>query len=140
MWPFARRQWVFEPPPCNCAEIETYVQAACALRDEMAAWATPLEEWKRLQEMPILRPKGEQSSRDATFLVGTSPGTTKRVVPMYESYYPLPKKRFAGSVRLRLEPGESFEPGTILVRSTGRYRVTQRLFDNTNCVLAEWRG
>ena len=61
MWPFTHRHWVFQPPPCICAEIEAHVRDACALRDEMATWATPLEEWKKLQEaqVQVLVPKGQ---------------------------------------------------------------------------------
>ena len=58
MWPFARH-WVFEPPPCICDEIEARVRDACAMRDEIAAWDTPLEEWKKLQQMTVLQPKAK---------------------------------------------------------------------------------
>ncbi len=49
----------WHPPPCMCDEIEGRVRAAIAMRDEMARWKTPLEEWIALQEMPVLRLKSE---------------------------------------------------------------------------------
>jgi hypothetical protein len=59
MWPFARSHWVFEAPPCICGDIEAQVRDACAMRDEMATWPTPLEAWKKLQEAQMLVPKGQ---------------------------------------------------------------------------------
>lgn len=47
----------YAPPPCVCDAIEKRVEDACAMRDEMAAWKTPLEDWKALQTMPVLVPK-----------------------------------------------------------------------------------
>lgn len=59
MWPFTRSHWVFQPPPCICEEIEAHVRDACALRDEMTTWDTPLNEWKKLQQMQVLVPKAK---------------------------------------------------------------------------------
>lgn len=48
---------------CICAEVENHVELACALRDEIAKWATPLEEWQKLWNMPILVPKSQSISK-----------------------------------------------------------------------------
>lgn len=39
-------------PRCACGEIEARLRAARAVRDEMLTWGTPLEEWKKLWEVP----------------------------------------------------------------------------------------
>lgn len=87
MWPFARGHWVFQPPPCDCAEIETYVQSACALRDEMATWATPLQSWLELQKMPVLKRKPDSPDDDGRQWVSVGGGTQFKLrpseVPMY---------------------------------------------------------
>lgn len=58
MW-LRRRQVVFQPPPCICDQVEQHVCEAIAMRDEMARWKTPLEEWLALQVMPVLKLKSE---------------------------------------------------------------------------------
>lgn len=171
-----RRLPVFQPPPCMCAEIEEHVREAIAMRDEMAKWDTPLREWAKLQEMPVLnlKPKDElvigpsapvplfdygythmrvstcaqmpivraPMPAEPLYVLGLGePDIDPEFLAAYTQPTPKPKPMARGSFRLQLLPGENYEIGTILARGSGayerRYKITHRLFDNTNCVLVQ---
>lgn len=153
MWPFTRSHWVFQPPPCICEEIEAHVKDACALRDEMATWDTPLNEWKKLQQMQILVPKTKPSTlpiRNSQPYVDVwsseyaraMRGSVRVSSTTYINYTTTPDVRVPiydgrrGFV-LQLRPGEPFEVGSIIKRGDTRYQITERLFDNTNRVKAK---
>lgn len=52
-----KKATLWTPPRCVCNQIETRVKLACALRDEIANWATPLTMWEELQKPKKLVPK-----------------------------------------------------------------------------------
>jgi hypothetical protein len=224
MWPFTQKHWVFQPPLCICEDIEAHVRDACALRDEMTAWDTPLNEWKKLQQMQVLVPKakpefeirqaipyveiprsdwanlGMQVSTSSAPGVFTHNGTRQsdlltnkywRVDTPPKMYpggiavfsIPIPDASYIdigwtilwnaesyqvrsisigvtsasvetqrlgtqlptydGKLCIKLQPGEPFEVGSIITRGETRYQITERLFDNTNRVMARqlsrWR-
>lgn len=87
-----RKHSEFTPPPCLCDDIEARVEEACAMRDEMATWPTPLEAWKRLQAMPALVPKGEPDAWVKSYELAWKRVVTGPVapVPMYVSMKPSP--------------------------------------------------
>lgn len=85
---------VFKPPPCMCAEIEEHVREAIAMRDEMAKWDTPLREWAKLQQMPVLRLKSEQVSAPPPIVAEPPPEPALTPPPLWREPPP-PAKRTA---------------------------------------------
>lgn len=142
-----RRLPVFQPPPCMCAEIEEHVREAIAMRDEMAKWDTPLREWAKLQQMPVLTVKSEPKPAPPqpvplfdygyahAVYVSTSTvhGIVRAPVPAPTPFPPGSLTIFDGVPgSLALAPQEvNVRVGHILTRGNGRYQVTS---------IAEGRG
>lgn len=148
MWLFHRQPKVWQPPPCICKQVERHVHEAIAMRDEMARWKTPLEEWLALQVMPVLQVKSEPklvrnpaadviartaewsrsmqvSSATRQRYVRSEPQSgyyyigSRRVGP---SYSPPPVDLSVSSLAILPSDGD-VQPGLILKRGNGWYKV-----------------
>ena len=128
-WLWHRNLDWFVAPPCMCDEIEAHVREAIAIRDEMAKWPTPLDEWRELQEMPVLKLRSEpeqpklRDRRNRPLAIYARQPVVVPPPPRSGDHAPITIfDGVPGSIGLA--PGEEhMRVGDILGRGNGRYQI-----------------
>jgi hypothetical protein len=165
VWPF-RKPWTFDEGVFNAwlltyrADTEARLKDAADLYWEIKSWPTPVEAWQKLWIVPEPPPKpkpyvdawanaytqtmsGSYQVHTSTYSGGVFTHSGLAQTDLLSNKLPtLPTYNGKPGFCLQLRPGEPFEVGSIIRRGETRYQITQRLFDNTNRVMAKqvrWR-